>query len=262
VQRRVRADLLGSALLGGAGSREALERLGLGDAPLMVLGVGATDSSTGADHAHERQRLSDAFAMHLSAVHPRSAAALVGAVSYGLVPLTGPASDGEERAVRIAWDFLDRVGARMRPVVAVGPVATEFADLAHSRVCIDRVLRVLREGRGDRRVARLDDIQVDSLLLEVGDAVASRGDGPSGALARLLDYDRQHKVNLVETLVAWLDAFGDVTAAAEALFVHPNTFRYRLRRAAEIADVDLGDPDQRFDLMLQIRVFGPFAPEP
>lgn len=260
VQRRIRADLLGSALVGGAGSRQALERLGLGDAPLMVLGVGMADVSTDADHAHERQRLSDAFAMHLSAVHPRSAAALVGGVSYGLVPLSGSQSDGEERAVRIAWDFLDRVGARMRPVVAVGPVAAEFAELAHSRECIDRVLRVLRERRGDRRVARLDDIQVDSLLLEAGDAAASRGDGPTGALARLLDYDRQHKVNLVETLVAWLDAFGDVTAASEALFVHPNTFRYRLRRAAKVGGIDLGDPDQRFALMLQIRVFGPFAP--
>src|SRR5262249_47961377 len=158
-----------------------------------------------------------------SAVHPRAAAALVGGVSYGLVPLSGPAPDGEERGARIAWDFLDRVGARMRPVVAVGPVATDLAELAHSRLCIDRVRRVRREGRGDGGVARLDDIQVESLLLEIGDTVASRGDGPTGALARLLDYDRRHKVNLVETLQAWLDAFGDVTAAAEMLFVHPNT---------------------------------------
>jgi sugar diacid utilization regulator len=185
---------------------------------------------------------------------------LVGGVSYGLVPLPGSGHDGEERGVRIAEDFLDRVGARMRPVVAVGPVADDLAGLAHSRASIDRVLRVLRDGRGDRRVARLDDIQVESLLVEIADAAAGRGDGPTGALARLLDYDRRHNVDLVATLLAWLDAFGDVTAASAALFVHPNTFRYRLRRAAEIGQVDLTDPDQRFALMLQLRVFGPFPP--
>ena len=43
----------------------------------------------GANLAHERQRLSDAFALHLGAVHPGSAAALVGDVTYGLVPLAG-----------------------------------------------------------------------------------------------------------------------------------------------------------------------------
>ena len=65
--------------------------------------------------------------------------------------------------------------------------------------------------------------------------------------------------NLVETLKAWLDAFGDVARAAEAMYVHPNTFRYRLRRLAEVGEIDLDDPDQRFVAMLQLRVLGPFA---
>lgn len=45
--------------------------------------------------------------------------------------------------------------------------------------------------------------------------------------------DAVHNTVLVETLRARLDAFGDVNAAAAVLFVHPNTFRYRLRRLAE-----------------------------
>ncbi|HYK26543.1 MAG TPA: helix-turn-helix domain-containing protein [Streptosporangiaceae bacterium] len=56
---------------------------------------------------------------------------------------------------------------------------------------------------------------------------------------------------------AWLDAFGDVAAAAAAMFVHPNTFRYRLRRAAEVGAIDLTDPEARFAAMLQLRVVSP-----
>lgn len=267
VQRRLRADLLSSALEGGAGAREALERLGLAGQPLMVLAVAVPDAgddpapTDGATAAHERQRLSDAFALHLSAVHPRSAAALVGDVTYGLVPMPGGAEDGEERAVRIAQDFLDRVGERMRPVVGIGPVAQDLAGLVHARASTDRAVRVLRGGRGVRRVARLADIQVEALMLELRDLAAARGDRPTGSLARLIDYDQRHRSFLVETLRAWLDAFGDVGAASEALYVHPNTFRYRLRRVAEVGEIDLTDPEARFVAMLQLRVLAARASE-
>ena len=44
-----------------------------------------------------------------------------------------------------------------------------------------------------------------------------------------------------------------MTAAAAACFVHPNTFRYRLRRVAEVGAFDLHDPDARFAAMLELR---------
>jgi PucR C-terminal helix-turn-helix domain/GGDEF-like domain len=260
VQRRLRADLLSSALEGGAGAKDALERLGLTGQRLMVLGVamsGTGSTESGADLAHERQRLSDAFALHLAAVHPGSAAALVGDVTYGLVPLAGAGADGEERAVRIAHDFLDRVGDRLRPVIGVGPVSADLGGLAVARADADRALRVLCQGRGERRVARLGDVLVEALILELRDLVAARGDQPTGSLARLIEYDRKHQSSLVETLQAWLDAFGNVTAAADALFLHPNTFRYRLRRVAEVGELNLEDPEQRFVAMLQLRMLGP-----
>jgi DNA-binding PucR family transcriptional regulator len=43
-------------------------------------------------------------------------------------------------------------------------------------------------------------------------------------------------------------------AAAEGLFVHPNTFRYRLRRVAEVGGMDLDDPDVRYGALLQLRL--------
>lgn len=265
VQRRLRADLLSSALEGGAGARAALDRLGLTGQPLMVIGVAVSGveedvaTAEGAALTHERQRLSDAFALHLSAVHPRAAAALVSGVTYGLVPVTGPVAEGEERSVRIAQDFLDRVGDRLHPVVGIGPVAADLAGLSRARHSVDRAIRVLRGRPGGRQVARLDDIQVESLMLELRDLAAARGDRPTGALARLLDYDERHSSSLVPTLRAWLEAFGDVTAAAETLYVHPNTFRYRLRRVAEVGGIDLTDPEQRFVALLQLRVLAPPA---
>jgi hypothetical protein len=264
VRRGVRADLLASALAGGAGAPEALERLGLGGQPLLAVGVALAEPAapTDADDAsltHERQRLSDAFALHLAAVHPRSAAAALGGVTYGLLSVSGRVEEAEGRAARVVQDFIDRVGDRMRPVAAVGTVAADFSGVARSRTSVDRALRVLRHGAGERRVGRLDELQGEALVLELHDLAVARGDEPTGPLARLVAYDAQHRSSLVPTVRAWLDHFGDVGAAAEAVFVHPNTFRYRLRRATEVGGIDLGDPDQRFALMLQLRVLSTAA---
>jgi DNA-binding PucR family transcriptional regulator len=102
----------------------------------------------------------------------------------------------------------------------------------------------------------------EGLLLELSDLIAERGDTLSGPVARLIDYDRKHSSCLVETLNAWLDAFGDVAAASAAVFVHPNTFRYRLRRLSEVGEIDLSDPDARFAAMLQLRLWLPGGAEP
>jgi sugar diacid utilization regulator len=242
-----------------------MRRLRLADQPVIVVALAVADPA-------ERSRLADGLAMHLSAIHPRCAAALVGDVAYGLIPVAGtPASgvDGEVRAARIAADFLDRVGDRSRSAIGVGQVASDPAGLPAARACADRVLRVLRApwsgdspGVSARRVARLADVHAQVLLMELRDLAAAHGDRPTGPVARLAAYDADHDTNLVATLRAWLDAFGDVAAASAAMYVHANTFRYRLRRVTEVSGIDLGDPEQRFATMLELRVVHPAPPPP
>ena len=58
----------------------------------------------------------------------------------------------------------------------------------------------------------------------------------------------------METLAAYLDAFGDVRRAAASLDVHPNTFRYRLQRLVELSRLDLDDPVERLVVQLQLRL--------
>jgi len=264
VGRRLQADLLSTALEGGAGASEALSRLGLADQPIVILALAVIDAegdqpSVGgeASLASDRQRMTDALAMHLSAAHPRCAAALLGDVAYAIIPVHRHRDDGEEVALRLATDFLDRVGDRVAAVIGIGSVALNASELPLARASADRTVRALRAGHAKHRVARLADVHVEALILELRDLVTARGDQATGPVARLLAYDAQHDANLVETLRAWLDAFGDVAKAAAALYVHSNTFRYRLRRLAEVGGIDLNDADARFAAMLQLKVVSP-----
>lgn len=55
---------------------------------------------------------------------------------------------------------------------------------------------------------------------------------------------------LVETLAAYLEQTGSLEATARALFVHPNTVRYRLRRVSDITGYTPSDPRHAFTLRL------------
>lgn len=258
VQRRLRTDLVSTALEGGPGAMDAMDRLGLAGKQVVVLAVSLLpDPRSDPDSAHGPlaglDRVADALSVHLSASVPSSAVAVVGGIVFALLPVQDAGASPEQRAARLAEDFCERVGARLPTVVGIGGVATDIGGVTASRAAAVRALRVLRDGRTHRRVARLPDVHTESLLLELRDLAAARGERLQGPIARLLEYDERNDSNLTESLAAWLDAFGDVRAAAATLFIHTNTLRYRLQRVEEVGELDLADPDQRFAAMLQLR---------
>ncbi|MEU6998009.1 helix-turn-helix domain-containing protein [Nonomuraea sp. NPDC046570] len=255
--RRLRADLLSTVLAGGSDAAEAAGRLGVASQRLCVLAAQLTGSSD-ADPARtesDRLRFCDALALHVGAIHPRSAAALVGSVAYAVLPLHS-AGEEEARAVRVAESFLARVGPRHAANVGVGRLAANLTEVARSRADADRALRVLRARGTSGAVAGYTAVHFESLLLQVADVVAAEEQSPTGPYERLLRHDAEHGSDLVATLRAYLDAFGDVNAASARVHVHANTFRYRLKRLTEISGLDLSDPDARLTVMLQMRIFG------
>ncbi|MEU5850255.1 PucR family transcriptional regulator [Saccharopolyspora shandongensis] len=255
VERRLRADLVSTALEGGSGAPEAIARLGLLGQPTIVLAMGLIEApDDDLRLVAERQRVADALAMHLSAVQPRSAVALVGDVAYGIVPMPGNHGDCRERSVRVASTFLERTGRRVAAAIGVGPLALDGSGLRTSRDGADRALRVLLTNGGSKRVITAEDAHIDALMLELADLSAARGDVATGPIARLLAYDRKHHSQLVHTLRCWLDSFGDIGAASAAAYVHPSTFRYRLRRLAEVGGIDLDDSGDRFAAMVQLHL--------
>jgi hypothetical protein len=59
---------------------------------------------------------------------------------------------------------------------------------------------------------------------------------------------------MAATLKAYLDHRGNAPAMAEALHIHPQTVRYRLRKLRELFGAALEDPEARFELEAAVRV--------
>lgn len=85
----------------------------------------------------------------------------------------------------------------------------------------------------------------------VADLVRSLPDAP---LRKLQDHDARSSGELASSLTAWCRATFDVPAAAAALHVHPNTLRYRLKRATEVCGLDVTNPRQLLALQLLLEV--------
>ncbi|MBO0961279.1 PucR family transcriptional regulator [Neobacillus sp. MM2021_6] len=76
----------------------------------------------------------------------------------------------------------------------------------------------------------------------------------NNSLKRLHDYDQKHNSNLVETLEVFLNQDNNINDAARALNVHANTLNYRLKRIAEIGEVNFKDPNQKMILYLDLKL--------
>jgi DNA-binding PucR family transcriptional regulator len=90
--------------------------------------------------------------------------------------------------------------------------------------------------------------------MELTERGAPSVDLPAGPVQRIIEHDAQHSTTYAQSLLAYLDAFGEAIPAAGRLAVHENTLRYRIRRIQELFDLDLDDPDTRLVVWLQLRL--------
>ena len=131
-------------------------------------------------------------------------------------------------------------------LIAVGP-RTPAAELAHSYRVAGAILTAA-ETFGLAGIQDLSTAGLHAVVLErgeVGDALASG----------LVDPVRTQQAGdeILHTVDTWLDVGMRVDPAAERLFVHPNTVRYRLRRYEELTGTDLGITEEAFRVWWALR---------
>ena len=63
-------------------------------------------------------------------------------------------------------------------------------------------------------------------------------------IGKLIEYQKENKVDLIETLENFLISNGNQADVARKMFLHVNTVSYRLNKIKELLDVDLSGGDQ------------------
>lgn len=259
LERRRAGEQLRSVLDGRLPATVLAEELGLrADDPVLLLGLETTggDAQPGAVPALERAV--DLLVLSCRAFRRPVVAGTLGRTAYAVLAARSTGEDGAAEARQVATQLGTRLGSGLREEVRVVTVDVPdgLVGLVASRHEADLALRVLRQrgGGGSPQHVHVEEVRAGAVLLQLRDLAAGRP-GLTAGRARLLHAsDRERATSYVPTLRAFLDAFGDVRVAADRVGVHPNTFRYRLRRLAELAHLDLDDPVERLVVQLQLHL--------
>ncbi|MEB3103687.1 XylR N-terminal domain-containing protein [Ferviditalea candida] len=102
-------------------------------------------------------------------------------------------------------------------------------------------------------VLSVDEMQVFDLLY-AGNAQNSLQAYAARQLKKLIDYDHAHNGQLIQTLYMYLTHECNFQHTARAMNLSLSGLKYRLQRLREVGNVDLENPDTRFDLQLAIRI--------
>lgn len=71
-------------------------------------------------------------------------------------------------------------------------------------------------------------------------------------LGPLLTHEQEGGPDLIDTLVVFLQENGHAVKAAEKLFIHRNTLKYRLQRVEEVLGLDLSDSNARLTIQIAL----------
>jgi DNA-binding PucR family transcriptional regulator len=226
------------------------------DVVAATAGIDASSTSVVAAFAIEGSdalgavELAEVVSVHAAGYRRGALTAVDGSRVYTVLP--GVPLDRVERALRAMCAEVVRIAARRTGTqvrAGIGAAAASLAGTPGSRAEADRVLDTMAPGTD---VAALADLRSEILLDAVLGLVDGAADVRDPAAGRLVAHDATHGTDLAGSVLAYLDALGDVRQAADALTVHPNTLRHRLRRATAVAGVALGDPSARIVTHLEL----------
>jgi PucR family transcriptional regulator, purine catabolism regulatory protein len=174
---------------------------------------------------------------------------IVWALRSGLALLVEP-RPSIGRVARDLHAALRRIGLADGVMVAAGGVAPDVDALGRSYEEAASTLALGRELSGSDFVLEHEDLGVYRLLsrLPLDELRRHRAE----AIGPLLEYDRDHNGALVHTLEVFLRCERNRVKAADELFIHYNTLRYRLGQIDQLTGGLSGDSTARLNLELAL----------
>jgi DNA-binding PucR family transcriptional regulator len=242
---RERRDLLENLLAGRVPDQDTARRAtALDPEGDLVVAVASPDCASG-QHAHALQHLADAVAAHAAPGPVEPLVVVRQREVVAVLPAADGAPDGADGLEAECRALLERRGIALR--AGVSTRCAGFGEIAHA---YEDARQALRRTTAGRPIMALSEMTPFEYLLASADRSTRRVVAEKGR--ELVALDRNGSAS--ETLLAYVAANLSVKGAAERLYVHPNTVRYRLRRMAELTGRELRTFEELMDVVTVIRL--------
>ena len=229
----------------------------------MTENAGATQQAAGASAASMAQQSAEDAAEKAGTAQPAAA------------PAQRAVSASPARARQQAAET-PRPGGAMPADAVAEAVLAQLYSLAHARIAREEccagatlapalgdIIILYHEARTALDIARCQHLHTAPYVYErgglaeliVGSSMTEHFRSfASALLAPLAAQDARSHGRLMETLAAFVAANGNALHAAERLYIHRNTLKYRLRQIEKALGGSLDDPDLRLKLQLALYI--------
>jgi sugar diacid utilization regulator len=157
-------------------------------------------------------------------------------------------ADVNESARAFSYDM---VAADERLLVGAGRLTTRLAHTPKSKADADKVIAYLRRTPGER-AGSVNTLRPQIALMRLVEILDSQFEPLPDALLPLTMLEPDDREEALRTLDAYFSHPGNASEAARYLHIHPNTFRYRMAKVADLLGVDLEDRDSRLIVELEL----------
>ncbi len=151
----------------------------------------------------------------------------------------------EEWMDEIAAGMVRRAKRRMPDIPLYVGVGSRMTDISNLHVSYSRAKAAVQMAKKRKQeLLYFDRMGLYRLLYMVDDSrlLKEMAEEP---LNPLLEYDRKHKSNYVDTLELYLKHNGSIQAVSEEMFTHRNTVIYRMNKIKELLGTDLEQTEER-----------------
>jgi DNA-binding PucR family transcriptional regulator/predicted hydrocarbon binding protein len=135
--------------------------------------------------------------------------------------------------------------------IALGLAYDKIEEVNQAYLKAVNTLEIMKALRQDNMINDFESLGVFSLL-EINPErfiqFVNRVLGP------LLEYEKKHKAQLIDTLCLYYDNNSNILKAARSGYLNSSTLKYRLRRIQEITGLDLKDPEVSLQVQLALKL--------
>lgn len=155
--------------------------------------------------------------------------------------------------VTAVYDAAVRADPKSAVSIALGKPSPDFMEISKSYMQAKEALRISEQIDEGQHISYYEELMVYRLI----NSVQSReclDEFCSNAIGRLCEYDEQNNTSLVETLEQYFQCNSNISTAARKMFLHRNTFIYRIEKIKGILGSELKDPEELLELQMGLHI--------
>jgi hypothetical protein len=124
--------------------------------------------------------------------------------------------------------------------IGVGMAYEDINDFKLSFSEAEKAVKLAKKTKTDNQLIFYEDLGLYRLIFEMNDRQEIQRYCDEN-LKPIVAYDKKHGTQLLETLEFYIDCNFNINEAAEKMFIHKNSFRYRLKKIEEITGKNLAN---------------------